>query len=77
MRNAAIVLGNQRQSDAVAVLQHGLHDAEPIVRAACVWALRQIATDEALAIVAAHCKRETDAAVLDEMAAGGEPASPV
>ena len=41
LRNAAIVLGNQRASSAVAALTRGRHDAEPLVRAACEWALSQ------------------------------------
>ena len=39
LRNAAIVLGNQRPSHAIAALTLGLQDVEPIVRAACAWAL--------------------------------------
>jgi len=43
LRNAAIVLGNQRAVAARAALAHGLSDAEPIVREACQWALDRIA----------------------------------
>jgi epoxyqueuosine reductase len=42
LRNAAIVLGNQRCQNAVPALERGLHDAEPLVREACAWALEQI-----------------------------------
>lgn len=42
LRNAAIVLGNQRVAAASAALRRGLDDAEPIVREACQWALGQI-----------------------------------
>jgi epoxyqueuosine reductase len=42
LRNAAIVLGNQRHRAARPALEQGLNDQEPWVRAACLWALRQI-----------------------------------
>lgn len=42
LRNAAIVLGNQRHRPAVGALERGLADVEPIVREACAWALAQI-----------------------------------
>lgn len=51
LRNAAIVLGNQRAAIAIPVLTRGLNDSEPLVRGACAWALGQIggvATAEAL-----------------------------
>ena len=42
LRNAAIVLGNQRHVAAIPALQRGLNDEEPLVREACAWALVQI-----------------------------------
>lgn len=40
LRNAAIALGNNDQSEASQdALQRGLSDVEPLVRAACAWAL--------------------------------------
>lgn len=42
LRNAAIVLGNQRATAAATALTHGLSDFEPLVREACHWALSQI-----------------------------------
>lgn len=42
LRNAAIVLGNQRASAAISALTKGLADEEPLVREACAWALAQI-----------------------------------
>lgn len=42
LRNAAIVLGNQRYGAAVAALERGAVDDEPLVREACSWALRRI-----------------------------------
>ena len=46
LRNAAIVLGNQRAAVAVDALRRGLSDAEPIVRDACQWALERIEDGE-------------------------------
>jgi len=48
LRNAAIVLGNQRALAAVPALQHGLSDPEPLIREACEWALQQIGNANAL-----------------------------
>lgn len=42
LRNAAIVLGNQRCEAAIPALAKGLEDVEPIVREACAWALEQM-----------------------------------
>lgn len=41
LRNAAIVLGNQRSPEAQPALIQGLSDNEPLVREACAWALEQ------------------------------------
>lgn len=46
LRNAAIVLGNQRATHAVAALTKGLTDDEPLIREACAWALDKIAGAE-------------------------------
>jgi epoxyqueuosine reductase len=43
LRNAAIVLGNQRATAAIAALTKGASDEEPLVREACSWALTEIA----------------------------------
>ncbi|MCE9604193.1 MAG: tRNA epoxyqueuosine(34) reductase QueG [Planctomycetia bacterium] len=42
LRNAAIVLGNQRCIDAIPTLTKGLADEEPLIREACGWALERI-----------------------------------
>jgi epoxyqueuosine reductase len=42
LRNAAIVLGNQRAAAAIQTLTRGLGDSEPIIREACQWALDRI-----------------------------------
>ncbi len=41
LRNAAIVLGNQRQTESIPALVQALHDDEPLVRGAAAWALGQ------------------------------------
>lgn len=46
LRNAAIVLGNQRAGSAIAALAKGLDDAEPLVRGASAWALGQIGSSQ-------------------------------
>jgi epoxyqueuosine reductase len=43
LRNAALVLGNRRDPDAVPALTRALEDAEPSVRDAAAWALARIA----------------------------------
>jgi len=47
LRNAAIVLGNQRAKHAVPALNKGLNDQEPLICEACAWALEQIAKSQA------------------------------
>jgi epoxyqueuosine reductase len=47
LRNAAIVLGNQRPPQAIDALETGLNDAEPLVREACAWALGQFGDERA------------------------------
>lgn len=42
LRNAAMVLGNQRAPQAIPALSRGLADEEPLVRAAAAWALGEI-----------------------------------
>ncbi len=53
LRNAAIVLGNQRAESAVPALRIGLDDADAVVRDACAWALSKIDTRAARAALAA------------------------
>jgi epoxyqueuosine reductase len=42
LRNAAIVLGNQRAENAIPALISALHDSETLIRGAAAWALGQI-----------------------------------
>jgi epoxyqueuosine reductase len=47
LRNAAIVLGNQRAGNAVKALRVGLVDGDPVIREACAWALSRLRLAEA------------------------------
>jgi epoxyqueuosine reductase len=69
LRNAAIVLGNQRYPAALAALERGLADVEPLVRGAAAWALGQHAGERARQALDARAVVETDAYVLDEIRA--------
>lgn len=68
LRNAAIVLGNQRSSAAIAPLIRGLNDSEPLVRSASAWALRQFDSSVAHDALTARLLLETDPAVRTEIA---------
>ncbi len=67
LRNAAVVLGNQRCEEAVPVLAQALKREGPVVREACVWALGQIATSEALQVLRQHALVETHPRVQAEL----------
>ena len=69
LRNAAIVLGNQQVSAATGALKRGLHDVEPIVRAASAWALGQIGGSNAQQAIAVRLRTETVTEVIDEIIA--------
>jgi epoxyqueuosine reductase len=69
LRNAAIVLGNQRALEALPALARGLADEEPLVRGACAWALGRYGTAEAEALLHAAATREHDADVRGEIEA--------
>lgn len=71
LRNAAIVLGNQQAAAATEALQRGLHDVEPMVRAASAWALGQIGGADAQQALAGCLHTETVAEVIDEIIAAG------
>lgn len=72
LRNAAIVLGNQRAESCQHALEHGLHDEEPIVRGACAWALGMLPADSARRALLARRAVEADAEVADEISAALE-----
>ncbi|MCL4202802.1 MAG: tRNA epoxyqueuosine(34) reductase QueG [Pirellulaceae bacterium] len=63
LRNAAIVLGNQRPPQAIDALEIGLNDAEPLVREACAWALRQFDDQRGRLALQSRLASETDAMV--------------
>jgi epoxyqueuosine reductase len=67
LRNAAIVLGNQRAEDATDALRHGLEDPEPLVRGASAWALGKIDNLDAGRILAERAASEQDQLVLNEI----------
>lgn len=69
LRNAAIVLGNQRRGESIGALARGLHDTEPLVRGAVAWALGQIGSDRAQSELARRLAIETDAEVREEISA--------
>jgi epoxyqueuosine reductase len=68
LRNAAIVLGNQRAVAAIAVLARGLNDPEPLIRGACAWALGRIGGPESVSALVARESVESDSGVQQEIA---------
>lgn len=69
LRNAAIVLGNQKDESAVPALARGLTDAETLVRGACAWALGQCGGEQALKALDQQWAVEEDAEVRHEIEA--------
>ena len=69
LRNAAIVLGNQRAATAFPALLRGLHDEEALVRGASAWALGEIGTEEANAALKERLADEEDGCVRREIEA--------
>ncbi len=67
LRNAAIVLGNQRAVGAVAALVRGLADEEALVRGACAWALGEIGEKLTRGALEERMATETDATVIAEV----------
>jgi len=67
LRNAAIVLGNQRHLPALQALSRGLTDDEPLVRGASAWALAQFATPDANKLLLARQSLEDDPQVQQEI----------
>ncbi|MCA9179130.1 MAG: tRNA epoxyqueuosine(34) reductase QueG [Planctomycetales bacterium] len=67
LRNAAIVLGNQRDPAALPSLLLGLADDEPLVRGASAWALGEIGGAAAREALQARLPLEPDAEVLTEI----------
>jgi epoxyqueuosine reductase len=69
LRNAALVLGNQRDAAALTAIAKGCHDEEPLVRGACAWALGQIGGDDARRLLVERLAVEADASVKAEIVA--------
>ncbi len=67
LRNAAIVLGNQKDGSAIAALTKGLHDTEPLIRGASAWALGQLNDDDANVVLRARLTDESDDVVRNEI----------
>ncbi|TWT89706.1 Epoxyqueuosine reductase [Pseudobythopirellula maris] len=68
LRNAAIALGNAPAPTAEPGLVRGLSDAEPLVRAACAWALGRYGTESAAKALERQSCIEEDPIVLEELA---------
>ncbi|HSJ13328.1 MAG TPA: HEAT repeat domain-containing protein [Longimicrobiales bacterium] len=68
-RNLCVALGNAASPDAVPVLTRALCNAEPLVRAHAVWALRRVGSAEARAALSSLMSMETDVTVLEDLAA--------
>jgi epoxyqueuosine reductase len=67
LRNAAIVLGNQRDPAAVPALERALSDSDPVVRGAAAWALGQIGGPPAVAALKSQLRVEDNATVRAEI----------
>jgi epoxyqueuosine reductase len=67
LRNAAIVLGNQRPPDGCTALVRGLNDCESLVRGAAAWALGRYRTEEARSALENRLASETDPDVREEI----------
>ncbi len=72
LRNAAIVLGNHPQADALPALVRGLNDEQPLVRAAAAWALGHYREPTAQAALRQRLETETEASVREEIIAALE-----
>lgn len=67
LRNAAIVLGNQRDPAAIPALAGGLRDDEPLVRATAAWALGQFHQSQADELLRDRLPEEADPEVRAEI----------
>jgi len=67
LRNAAIVLGNQKAKAATEALVRGLNDTEALVRGACAWALGQLQGKDAVEALMHRRSIETDEVVRKEI----------
>ena len=67
LRNAALVLGNQKHAASFVALCKGLHDVEPVVRSASAWALGQIGGPAASTALQARLVPEENTQVIAEI----------
>jgi len=72
LRNAAVILGNQKSTMALPALALGLVDREPVVRGASAWALGQLAGAAARDLLQQGLTEETDPEVRQEIKAALE-----
>ena len=72
LRNAAVILGNQKSTMALPALALGLVDREPVVRGASAWALGQLAGAAARDLLQQGLSKETDPEVRQEIEAALE-----
>jgi epoxyqueuosine reductase len=67
LRNAAIILANRPYEAAVSALIKGLRDEQPVVRAACAWALGHYHGPEIKAALTARLNTESAPDVREEI----------
>ena len=68
MRNAAIALGNSKNSSAIAPLMHALKtNRYPLVRAHIAWALAELQATEAVGVLKDVLEHEEDETVIAEI----------
>lgn len=67
LRNAAIVLGNQRHSASLPALGRGLQDDDPLVRCTCAWALGRIQSHASEDLLRRCLEHEMDDTVRKEI----------
>lgn len=72
LRNAALVLGNQPCAEGLVVLRQGLQDSQPVVRAACAWALGRYPDPAARSALEKALSAEPDEQVRQEILAALE-----
>ncbi len=66
-RSAAVALGNQKDPETVPALAQSLHDPDPLVRQHSAWALGQIRTRTARAVLGAALTDESASSVRAEL----------
>jgi epoxyqueuosine reductase len=67
-RNVAVAIGNSGDPDSVPVLERALNDPEPLVRGHVAWALGEIRTDRAMAVLERCIRTEPSDEVIAEVA---------